>query len=131
MSPLELVDDRFEKLASELRAARPVASEELRERVRTLAPPPPRRLELNLRRFVPAAGLAAAAVALTVAVALGVVHGSGSHPVAAENEQGLGAGSVVPTGRAEPGRPAFGLRGPSTERFVEGSCSLQHAAAAL
>ena len=84
MSPLELVDDRFEKLASELRAARPIASEELRERVRSLTPPPPPRLELNLRRFVPAAGLAAAAAALTIAVVLAVVRGSNPHPVAAE-----------------------------------------------
>ena len=85
MSPLELVDDRFEKLASELRAARPVASEELRERVRTLAPPAPRfRLQLNLRRFMPVAGLAAAGAALAVAVVIGVVHGSSSHPAAAE-----------------------------------------------
>ena len=85
MSPLELVGDRYDKLASELRASRPVASEELRERVRTLAPPAPRlRLQLNLRRFVPAAGLAAAAAALTVAVVIGVVHGSSvSHPSAA------------------------------------------------
>jgi hypothetical protein len=88
VSPLELVDDRFDKLAEELRAARPVASEELRDRVRSLTPPPPRRLELNLRRFVPAAGLAAAAAALTVAVVLGVVHGSSSHPVAAETTKG-------------------------------------------
>jgi hypothetical protein len=36
VSPLELVDDRFEELASELRASRPVASERLRERVETL-----------------------------------------------------------------------------------------------
>jgi Domain of unknown function (DUF4349) len=88
VSPLELVDDRFQKLASELRAARPVASEELCDRVNSLTPPPPRRLDLNLRRFVPAAGLAAAAVALTVAVVLGVVHGSSSHPVAAEKTKG-------------------------------------------
>jgi Domain of unknown function (DUF4349) len=84
VSPLELVDDRFQKLASELRAARPVASKELHDRVRTLAPPPPRfQLQLNLRRFAPVAGLAAAGAALTVAVVLGVVHSSSSHPVAA------------------------------------------------
>jgi hypothetical protein len=82
VSPLELVDDRFQKLASELRASRPVASEELRDRVRTLPPAAPRfQLQPNLRRFVPVAGLAAAAAALTVAVVLGVVHGS-SRPTA-------------------------------------------------
>jgi Domain of unknown function (DUF4349) len=88
VSPLELVGDRYDKLAEELRAARPAASEELRDRVRTLTPPPPRRLEFNLRRFLPAAGLAAAAAVLTVAVVLGVVHGSSSHPVAAEKLTG-------------------------------------------
>jgi hypothetical protein len=88
VSPLELVDDRYEKLASELRASRPVASEELRDRVSSLTPPPPRRLDLNLRRRLPAACLAAAAAALTVAVVLGVVHGSSSHPVAAEAAKG-------------------------------------------
>jgi len=124
VSPLELVDDRFEKLASELRAARPVASEELRERVRTLAPPAPRRLELslNLRRRLPAAGLAAAASALTVAVVLGVVHGSSSHPAAAVKEsavkppdfpgrvdQALKVGSLVPRTAA---LDSFGLYAP-------------------
>jgi hypothetical protein len=37
VSPLELVDDRFEQLARELRASRPVASEQLRHRVSVLA----------------------------------------------------------------------------------------------
>jgi len=78
MSPLELVDDRFGELARELRAARPVASEGLRERVHALAPPPPRRFELNLRMLVPAAGLAGLAAILGVAGALGVLHGSTS-----------------------------------------------------
>ena len=74
MSPLELVDDRFEKLAEELRGARPVAPAELRERVRTLAPPPRRRLELpSLRRVVPAVALAGAAAALAVAGVAGLV----------------------------------------------------------
>jgi uncharacterized protein DUF4349 len=36
VSPLELVDDRFEKLALELRTSRPVASDGLRERVASL-----------------------------------------------------------------------------------------------
>ncbi|HUK93746.1 MAG TPA: DUF4349 domain-containing protein [Gaiellaceae bacterium] len=74
MSPLELVDDRFGELARELHAARPVAPEGLRERVRALAPPAPRRFELNLRMLVPAAGLAAIAVSLAVAGGIGVLH---------------------------------------------------------
>lgn len=78
MSPLELVDDRFEKLAQELQAARPVASESLRARVRALEPPPRRGFELDVRwqRLVPAVGLAVLAAALGVAGVLGLVHGS-------------------------------------------------------
>jgi Domain of unknown function (DUF4349) len=83
VSPLELVDDRFEKLATELRAARPVVPAELRERVRTLAPPPRRGLELpSLRRVVPAVALAALAAALAVAGVAGLVHGSSSRRAA-------------------------------------------------
>jgi hypothetical protein len=37
VSPLELVDDRFEQLANELRASRPVTPEGLRDRVEALA----------------------------------------------------------------------------------------------
>jgi type II secretory pathway pseudopilin PulG len=65
VSPLELVDDRFEQLASELRASRPVAPERLRERVETLArvEPEPRRewgFRLPSRRV--ALGLVALAI---------------------------------------------------------------------
>jgi hypothetical protein len=82
VSPLELVDDRFAQLARELRAARPLASEPLRERVRALEPPPPpRRPALRLRRVVPAVALSAVAVSLSVAVGIGLVH-SGSTPSA-------------------------------------------------
>jgi hypothetical protein len=42
VSPLELVDDRFDKLAEELRASRPVAPAALRAEVRALEPPGPR-----------------------------------------------------------------------------------------
>jgi hypothetical protein len=77
VSPLELVDDRFEQLARELRAARPVASEPLRERVRALEPPPPpRRPDLNLRRLLPAVAAAGIAVSLSVALGIGLVHGN-------------------------------------------------------
>ena len=77
MSPLELVDDRFEKLAEELRAGRPAAPEALRERVLALAPPPPpRRFEPNLRRLVPAVAFASLAAAVGIATVIGVVHGS-------------------------------------------------------
>ena len=78
MSRLELVDDRFGKLAQELRASRPTASEELRSRVRSLRPAPSRRfeLDLSLRRLVPAVGLAALAAAVGIAGVIGIVHGS-------------------------------------------------------
>jgi Domain of unknown function (DUF4349) len=80
VSPLELVDDRFEQLSRELRASRPVASVALRARVRALEPPPPPRLpELNLRRLVPALALTAVAVSASVAVGIGLVRG-GSKP---------------------------------------------------
>ena len=84
MSPLELVDDRFEKLARELRAARPVAPAELRERVHALAPPPRRRLELpSLRRIVPAVAFAGLAAALAIAGVAGLVHGSSAQRASA------------------------------------------------
>ena len=80
MSPLELVDDRFEKLAEELRAARPVAPAAVHERVRALEPPRRRGFELDLpwRRLVPAVAIAGLAAAVGVAGVLGVIHGSSS-----------------------------------------------------
>ncbi|HEY6837001.1 MAG TPA: DUF4349 domain-containing protein [Gaiellaceae bacterium] len=98
MSPLELVDDRFEKLAEELRAARPVAPEELRQRIRALEPPPRRSFELNIRwrRVVPAVALAGLAAALGVAGLLGIVHGTHSGQRAAVAPQ-PGSGVAVTT----------------------------------
>jgi hypothetical protein len=80
VSRLELVDDRFGKLAEELRAARPAAPEALRKRVCSLGTPPPRRFQFDIhfRRLVPAVGLAALAAAVGVAGVLGIVHGSSS-----------------------------------------------------
>lgn len=77
MSPLELVDDRFGELTRELRASRPRASVELRERLEALAPPPPRRPLPSLRRLAPAVALGCLAVSLGVAAAVGLIH-SGS-----------------------------------------------------
>ncbi len=85
MSPLELVDDRFEQLASELRAGKPRASIELRERIESFAPPPRRRPTFAVRRLVPAVGLVALAGSLGVAAVIGVVHSGSttvSHPEA-------------------------------------------------
>jgi hypothetical protein len=65
VSPLELVDDRFEQLASELRASRPVAPERLHNRVEELArvEPQPRR-EWGFR--LPSRRVAVAVVALAI-----------------------------------------------------------------
>jgi Domain of unknown function (DUF4349) len=81
VSPLELVDDRFEQLAQELRAARPAASAELRERVRSLAPPPPPRFELRPRRVLAVACAAAVAISLSGALAVGLLQGGGRQRV--------------------------------------------------
>jgi Domain of unknown function (DUF4349) len=80
VSPLELVDDRFEKLASELRASRPVASDALRERVGALSrvePASPRwTFRLPSRRVV--LGLAGAALlaSFVAASVSGLTHSS-------------------------------------------------------
>jgi hypothetical protein len=66
------------ELVQELRASRPVASEALRERVRALAPPPPRRFEWSFRWLVPAGAGVALAGALAAALVVGIVH-SGPH----------------------------------------------------
>jgi hypothetical protein len=101
VSPLELVDDRFEKLAEELRAARPAAPEALRQRIRALEPPPRRSLELKLpwRRLVPAVAIAVLAAAVGVAGVLGIVHGSSAPHRAAVVNHGVALtqkGSAAP-----------------------------------
>jgi hypothetical protein len=95
VSPLELVDDRFEQLASELRASRPVAPERLRDRVEALAQvePEPRR-EWGFR--LPSRRLAVALVALAVLgslIAAGVtgLGGSNGDTKAAESFGAAGA----------------------------------------
>ena len=100
MSPLELVDDRFEQLASELRASRPVTPEGLRDRVEALAhvEPEPRR-EWGFR--LPSRRLAVALVALAILgsfIAAGVtgLGGSTSHSKAVES---FGAAKVRPRHR--------------------------------
>ncbi|HEX3267407.1 MAG TPA: DUF4349 domain-containing protein [Gaiellaceae bacterium] len=77
MSPLELVDDRFEQVARELRAGKPTAPAQLRERVESLSPPPARWAPPSLRRLAPAVALSVLAASLGVAAVVGVVH-SGS-----------------------------------------------------
>src|SRR5918999_3535348 len=71
MTPTE---PAFDDLARELRAARPRASEELRERVLTIARSQPARPP---RRFFPRMRLAAVLVPATVVSALAIVLASG------------------------------------------------------
>jgi hypothetical protein len=95
VSPLELVDDRFEQLARELRKARPVASEGLRERVRVLAQDAPverrRRVHTGIAwgRSAKYAALGFAAVAVAVPLVgagLKALQGSdSSRPVGSRN----------------------------------------------
>jgi hypothetical protein len=81
MSEPDLIDERFDDLIRELRAAEPAASTELRERVRATAsgrarPAGPARRQLPRRRVLV---LVPVAVALGVAVGLGALS-SGSSP---------------------------------------------------
>jgi uncharacterized protein DUF4349 len=101
VSPLELVDDRFEQLASELKASRPAAPEQLRDRVEALAQvePEPRR-EWGLR--LPSRRLAVALVALAILgslIAAGVtgLDGSTGDRKALENFGEVGAATTPST----------------------------------
>jgi hypothetical protein len=80
VSPLELVDDRFEKLASELRALRPVPSDALRERVGALSrvePASPRwTFRLPSRRVVLGLAGAALVASFVAASVTGLTHSS-------------------------------------------------------
>jgi hypothetical protein len=68
VSPLELVDDRFDKLAEELRASRPLAPTGLRAQVRALEPPGPRwTFQRPSRRVILALAGAALLASLVVA----------------------------------------------------------------
>jgi Domain of unknown function (DUF4349) len=92
VSPLELVDDRYGRLAEELHASRPVASPALRARVRTLEPAGPRwTFQWPSRRVV----LALAAAALVASfVAAGV---TGLTRSTSPQRSSAGAGEAVKT----------------------------------
>jgi uncharacterized protein DUF4349 len=129
------------ELVQELRAHRPVAPAELRERVLAPAPPPPpRRFEPNLRRLVPAVAFAGLAVAVGVATVIGVVHGSrGPSVTSAETAktaktakpQGsvqVGSGRGNPFERAAPSAfsdKALGALAPSAGRLQQYDASLR------
>jgi hypothetical protein len=85
VSPLELVDDRFEKLAEELRASRPVAPAALRAQVRALEPPGPRwTFRWPSRRVVFALTAAAVLGSLFVAGITGLTRSGNQQSVAGE-----------------------------------------------
>jgi hypothetical protein len=130
VSPLELVDDRFGRLAEELRAGRPVARPALRERVGLLEPPRRRGFEFDVpwRRLVPAVGIAALAAALGVAGVLGIIRGSSSPRRAAlqrqvpQHQRSIEKGSepAQPLDKAVPFRAALsGAPKPSSERLQQ------------
>lgn len=121
MSQLELVQ--------ELRANRPVAPAELRERVLALAPPPPRprRIEPNLRRLVPAVAFAGLAAAVGVATVVGVVNSShGGSVTSAKTSAPVHGAALQKRERARPrvhANPTAGLYADKTLRAVAPSSS--------
>lgn len=110
MSPLELVDDRFEQLASELRASRPAPSEGLRARVAALeaveADGPRWTFRVPARRV--ALGLVAGALlASFVAAAVTGLNGAKQDTLA---RQGGGFSAALRARPADHGSPAQALR---------------------
>ena len=130
MSPLELVDDRFEKLAAELQAARPVPPDALRQRIRALEPPARRGFEFTVpwRRLVPAVALAGLAAALGVAGVLGIVHGSSAprREALAPQKQNLTgqAALTAPTSKPFLFRAKAAAPGPNADRLQQYDASL-------
>jgi hypothetical protein len=116
VSPLELVDDRFEKLAQELRESRPAASAALRARVAELDPAqsaaPRWTFRLPSRRIVLGLVAAALLVSLVAAGVTGLTR-SGRHQASAEATRGAGAtqssgARALPPPAAEKAAPTFG-----------------------
>ena len=96
MSPLELVDDRFDKLAEELRASRPVAPVALRAQVRALEPRGPRwTFRMPSRRVVFALAAAAVLGSLFVAGVTGLTR-SGHQ----RSSEGAGLRPTLPSRQA-------------------------------
>jgi hypothetical protein len=123
VSPLELVDDRFDKLAEELRASRPVAPPPLRTQVRALEPPPPRWTFRKPSRRVVLALAGAALLASFLAAGLTRTSPStsrssgaeGFHPTAVPRSTAVPAhGASEPYSSAGALRAAKGALGPAT-----------------
>ena len=103
MSPLELVDDRFDKLATELRAARPVASDSLREGVRALGEPKTAKERWSFRlpgRRVVLALAVAALLASFVAAGITGLGGSDRKSVLGGNVKRLDHNTTKTSGNA-------------------------------
>jgi hypothetical protein len=126
VSPLELVDDRFEKLASELRGSKPVASAELRERVASLraAEPAGPRWTLRLPTRRVALGLVAAAVLASFVIA-GVTGLNGS-----DEKRVTSLGRQLAPRTTDHQSPALGLA-PATTDHASTAQGLKRIAPAL
>lgn len=103
MSPLELVDDRFDKLAEQLRASRPIAPPALRAQVRALEPAPPRWTFRRPSRRVVLVLAGAALLASFLAAGLTRTSPSTSRNSGAEGFHP----TVVPRSSAAPAHGAF------------------------
>jgi Domain of unknown function (DUF4349) len=114
VSPLELVDDRFDKLAEELRASRPVAPTGLRAEVRALEPPGPRWTVRRPSRRVVLALAGAALLASFVAAGVTGLSGQGTKPhtlAAVKPPPRSAAAGIFSTGAAR-GLPSEALKAP-------------------
>jgi len=115
VAALELVDDRFEKLAEELRASRPVALSALRERLAELSRVEPAEPRWTFRLPAPrfALGLLAAALLASFVVAgvTGLNRGAKTRATTSRAQ--------VPKTTTELGSAARAARAPSTNRLLD------------
>jgi hypothetical protein len=110
VSPLELVDGRFDKLATELRAARPSVSERLRQRVEVLARAEPEEREQRFRprimwgrsakRLVVVCAVVAVAIPLVGAGVQGLHDGANPQPAEQFAGRNPAIGAPAETGKA-------------------------------
>jgi Domain of unknown function (DUF4349) len=106
VAALELVDDRFDKLAEELRASRPVAPAALRAEVRALEPPGPRWTFPRPSRRIVLAIAGAALLASFVAAGVTGLSGQGKKEelaaVKPPPRSGAGGNAGVGVGSSQP-----------------------------
>lgn len=114
MSPLELVDDRFEKLAEELRASRSVAPGALRAQVQALEPQGPRfTFRVPSRRVALALAAAALVASFVAAGVTGLTRSGGTRSL-----EGAKPPSVQQGGRAAEKKQMEPLRARPTFRYA-------------